>query len=39
MGAGAGREDQGNGRSVPWLGVDTLTWPSDQGAESFSAPA
>lgn len=39
MGVGAGREDQGNKRSVPWLGVATLTWPSDQGAEGFSALA
>lgn len=39
MGAGAGREDQGNGKSVPWLGVDTLTWPTDQEAEGFSVPA
>lgn len=39
MGAGAGREDQGDRRSVPGLGVDALTWPSDQGAEGFNALA
>lgn len=39
MSAGSGREDQETRRSVPWLGVGTLAWPSDGGVEGFSVAA